>query len=59
VCVCACVCFVCVGVCGWVNVFYPKYTYKKKRKDVKSQSKQNIICAQTSYVFWLYIAILG
>jgi len=53
-------------VCVWVGGFLwmgecilpLTHTYKEKRKVVKSQSKQNIICVQTSYMFRLYIAII-
>jgi hypothetical protein len=44
------------GVGGWGKAFYPSYTYKEKRKFVISQSKQNTVCVQTSYMFRLHIA---
>jgi len=31
---------------------------KEKSKDARSQSIHNFICVQTSYMFWLYVAII-
>jgi len=33
------------------------YTYKEKRKYIRSQSKHNFICVQIGCMFRLYIAI--
>ena len=41
-----------------VNDICETAVIKEKRKDVRSQSKVTFIFVQTSYLFWLYVAII-
>lgn len=43
---------------GFINNVCETAIYKEKRKYVRSQSKQNFICEQSSYMFRQYMAII-